>query len=194
MNTMEVNIKTTEVNMKTINIAVLAALLGLAGQGAAFADGQDTHLPIKAAHYSVPVSAELASFATFDIQNIELSEGANGLNISYRLPAEIVGSNSDVIRLSRASSAGDGSLEKMVGSIDRPQGPRVIADASCSKHPFNPKKILCMIVYDALLIDSEQTTDFLSTEYQGSSDLSKRLQVAALFANEPAGVLLLELE
>lgn len=180
--------------MNKFNIVIFTGLFGILGQKTGLAATQSKSLAIKTARYSVPVPSELASVATFKVQSVELSETANGLNVVYVLPPEIVGANAEAIHLSTAGQDINRSVQQMNGSIATPNGMSRIADASCSRHPLNPKAVNCMIVYDSLTINDEAVSDFLGTEYQNSADLSKRREVAALFANEPIGILVLELE
>ena len=63
-------------------------------------------LQVKRAFYSVPVSPELASFATIDLKDVEAFETDEGLSFKYTLPPELVGPNTKAIHLKQQTKAG----------------------------------------------------------------------------------------
>jgi len=149
---------------------------------------------VKRAFYSVPVSPELAEFASFDLAHVGFSETAEGLSLFYNLPPEVIGPEASGITLDSIGAA-DGSLFRSMKATQDINGhPIKVATAGCSKHPLNEKKFHCMIVYDNLFIDQDKVTAFVASNYNDSIGQTKRLQVAAAFANEPSGILTVELE
>lgn len=181
--------------MKTFKFVILVGLAGISG-ATAFAQG-DTLLPIKTANYSIPVQAELAAQAKFEVaaKDVEVSQVGDSFSVRYRLPAELVGPGTESIQFSQASHELGQPFRNMVGKQKDAEGNFTnVAFASCGK-TTNQKKFMCLIVYHSLQVDSEKAEEFLNSKYHGAADLPSRLKVAALFSNEPSGgVLLIELE
>ena len=178
--------------MKAFKFVILLGLAGIMG-ATAFAQS-DTLLQVKKATYSVPVQADLATQAILEIpvNDVEVAQTGDNLSVKYRLPAELVGVGSEPIQLSQASDATP--LHNMIGRQKSSGGITNVADASCVKNAKNEKKLMCMIVYHSLLINTDRAVEFLNSNYQGSPDLPSRLRVVALFANEPSGIRSIELE
>ncbi len=149
--------------------------------------------PVKRAFYSVPVPSELAPFATFEVQNVEFTEDETGLHFAYDLPADLVGPNSPRILLLQQDGHDTEQFRAMIGQQEIGGLQITTAKASCGKHPFQAKKIQCLIVYTGLEVDPEVVASFLARKYANSADLEQRLDLAGAFGHEPAGVLVVEL-
>ena len=177
-------------DIRSYALAILVIVAGMAASGNATA----ASLQVKRAFYSVPVSPELASFATIDLKDVEAFETDEGLSFKYTLPPELVGPDTKAIQLTQQNKAEVSDLHKMMGRQENNGSLANVAEASCGKHPLQEKKLQCMIVYHSLTIDSQKAKQFLEENYEGSSGFAKRLQIAAFFANEPSGILVIELK
>jgi hypothetical protein len=157
--------------------------------------GAASTLPkVKRAFYSVPISPELAEFASFELAQVKFSETTEGLSLFYNLPPEVIGPEANGITLDSIDAADGSVIRGMKATQDVNDHVVNVANASCSKHPLNVKKFHCIIVYDNLFIDQDKVTAFIFSKYDQSTNRIKRLQVAAAFANEPSGILTVELE
>lgn len=160
------------------------------GLGAA----EETRSKIKRSLYSVPVDPELAPFATFKINEVQVAESEEGLRITYKLPPELMGSEAEEVILSQQDGNDELTLIKMAGRQIQNGRYIDIADASCGRHPFRTNLIQCMIFYHSMFIDQQMASDFVMEKYNGTNGLEERLRLVKFFANEPSGVLSVELE
>ncbi len=177
--------------MCKLNSYVLAISMIMSGTVALAIDTQPI---VKRAFYSVPVAPELAPFATFELKNVSVRDNKGSLSFFYELPPELVGLGTSGINLDQKNVNDVSDLRLMVGRQAVGDVQANIADASCGKHPFQKKKLQCMIVYHSLKIDEQKTRDYLTDQYRSSFDFKARLNLADAFKNEPAGILVVELE
>jgi hypothetical protein len=127
--------------------------------------------------YSVPVSEELAPYATFKIKNYEIKKANGVLTVSYDLPQELVGKKGLTISLK-----GKFSSEAETITLHGPKG-----EADCTVPEKNV--LVCAIEMKDLAINSVSVTRFLTGLSTSSAEFEARQKVAEQFLGEPAGII-----
>lgn len=126
------------------------------------------------ANYTVPVSAELAPYASFVLNSATVIEDQAGVVVSYDLPAELVGTGHPPIVLGG---------KKRPGQVLLLEGE--FGEASCfSRHA----KLECIVKYEDLEIDLAGVENILNQRIADPHERELRLQVAKIFGGEPVGI------
>jgi hypothetical protein len=134
---------------------------------------------VAVATYSVPVTEDLASVATFNLTDFSLQAASDGTStVSFQLPPELTGSVVKKIDLSGALPQSEGASTAMSGFL---------ASANCVQHSGQDN---CTLNYNASYLNAPlpEVTDYLTKTFAASPDLQARLAVAGRFSNDPAGV------
>ena len=120
--------------------------------------------------YTVPVAESLAQYAVFPLADSKVVNDGTTLTVTYSLPQELTGTPMSV------------TLSGPVAGTTL-SGPN--ADATCGK---TDSLVSCKISYTGILINPNAVKQYLTAKYSDSQELGFRLQVAAIFANEPVGI------
>jgi hypothetical protein len=127
--------------------------------------------------YHVPVPAELSQFANFEVSDAEIQIANNKINLSYRLPTELVGPIENKVILS-------GRIRER--RILKLRGPN--SKATCIN---SETQLECKVSYPDLVIDSAAVEAHLRETILDPAELMGRLQVANSFSTEPVGIVTL---
>jgi hypothetical protein len=124
--------------------------------------------------YTVPVPAELAPFATFMLNDSQVTQDSTGVVVSYDLPAELVGPNHPTIVL--GGKHRQGGIMILEGEY---------GEASCFSRNA---KLECIVQYEDLEIDLAGVENILNQRIADPHERELRLQVAKIFGGEPVGI------
>jgi hypothetical protein len=141
------------------------------------------------ASYSVPVPTDAAAQATFDLPSAlwtRTEDGAQHLN--YDIPGDLVGGKTINIELSGKPPVLSEGLSTFKGEL---------ASGACTF--ASETKVLCLVQYQLKTfgpdpdVFARQSREYLEQKYAGSLELPAKLKTQAIFKNEPAGVVNLEI-
>lgn len=134
--------------------------------------------PAFAATYTVPVPEALAPFSQFSLRNARAKIIHKQLQVSYQLPAELVGTGTAPITFT--GKVGDSFVNVSGTSV---KGVCMV---------FAEKPVTCMLRYPKTVINEGSRATFLQDNFTGT-DLLSREQVGVFFSNDPAGLLSISL-
>jgi len=120
--------------------------------------------------YTVPVAENLAQYAVFPLADSKIVNDGTTLTVTYSLPQELTGTPMSV------------TLTGPVAGTTL-SGPN--ADATCGK---TDSLVSCKISYTGITINANAVKQYLTAKYTDSQELGFRQQVAAIFENEPVGI------
>lgn len=124
--------------------------------------------------YTVPVPAQLAPYATFMLNDSQVTRDNTGVVVSYDLPVELVGPNHPTIILGGKNR--QGGIMLLEGEY---------GEASCFTRV---DKIECIVQYEDLEIDIAGVERILAARNISPHERELRLQVAKIFSGEPVGI------
>ncbi|MBY0516365.1 MAG: hypothetical protein K2P81_05625 [Bacteriovoracaceae bacterium] len=127
--------------------------------------------------YHVPVPAELNQFASFEVIDANIQIVNDKINVSYRLPTELVGPIENTVTLS-------GTIKQR--KILKLRGPN--SRATCVN---TETQLECKVTYPDLIIDNASVEEYLKQTIQDPAELKARLEVATTFSTEPVGIVTL---
>lgn len=158
---------------RTSVASVLAAVAFAAG-GLLAAVPSDAAVPELGGSYVVPVPVELADVASFPVDTVKWEVRRGEARLKYSLPADLVGTATNVDLRGRAAGAGVVTLRGAAGS------------ATCVTLSGS---LLCSEFLDGVAVDIEAVRARLAAQGLSAAEIERRIQVVSRFASEPIGFL-----
>lgn len=124
--------------------------------------------------YTVPVPPQLAPYATFVMNDSQITRDNTGVVMTYDLPVELVGPNHPTIVL--GGKHREGGIMLLEGEF---------GEASCFTRA---EKVECIVQYEDLEIDIAGVERILAARNISPHERELRLQVAKIFGGEPVGI------
>lgn len=158
--------------MKSLLLLVMIGSSFFSGLGLALAQTQTEPLTTPNYTYEVPVSEELAPFATFAVPEYKRRLRPGKIEIEYTLPLELTGEP--------LSLSFEGRMPQRMGDELNLRGPHGVM--SCLRE-------ICVVEYRGLDLDFSKVRQHLEGLNLSAEELRGRLLVAEDFIRDPIGIL-----
>jgi hypothetical protein len=127
--------------------------------------------------YTVPVSADLSEYATFELENFQFTDNHNSVSVKYKIPKTLTGVEQIVEFYGVVNpSAASNFLFGKNGTIECP---------TVAKE----EKLVCKVEYKNLLSNESQAISIISKTTSNRKDFLGRIQVMRSFSSDPVGFL-----